>query len=399
MKKVFFLTLVLSVFVIYWSGCEDAFGPQPTVISTETGVQARIVVNGNNPASTMWDSILINRLARISSVLSTGNIVRREWKIYRWRTGLLVDTDTATILERTYYTQDTLIFKLKVFGPIASDTNSATLNLRILNNFGGPWINDLYLHSFTPTGTNRGMYYVILPYGRMPVLPSFVNPRTVGTHTGWTSSQPLTDSLLGIGWIFKYEATSYDTIKFNYVVNPNVWSNATGSTFKSPGPDNTYTIVFVNGVLYPSGGGPQMIRPGNVGDTVARYGATPTSLIIYPFHPWIQSPIGTTWNEINVYGFSHRNHGNYSQNINYGIINVPIDSIQTHANQVGFSFGGSTGGVANMSQSPQYDPQTGRIWFQFIGPTNRPLTVGEKIQLKFRDGSIQEIKVQPEILL
>lgn len=396
MKKIFFATLLLLVCIvaIVLVGCDNIMPTQPVTQSNQAGVQARINI-GDNPASTMWDSILTNRLVRVSSVMSTGNIVRREWKIYRWRTGLLVDTDTSTILQRTYTGQDTLIFKLKVFGSVSSDTNSVVKNVRILNHFGGPIINDIYLLSFVPSGTNRGTYYHVLPYGRISLTPPWSAPRITGSHIGFNTYESLTDSLPGVGYIWPYEATSYDTVQFNYLVNnsqyTNVWSNATGSFFKTPGTANTYTVRYINGYIYPSGGGPPSIRPGNVGDTVARFGATPTSLIIYPYHGWINSPVGQTWNEINVYSFARHNHSNW-QNTNYGIIDVPLSEIQNYANQVGFSFGGSSG-VANMSASQQYDPQTGRIWFQYLGP-NRPLNVGEEFQLKFRDGTIITVTVQ-----
>lgn len=378
------MLLAAAVLFTVWVAACDMTNPTSYNPPSNGGVQAIIGLNDHVTAN--WDSLLINVPYKVSSALSTGNIVRREWRVYRWRTGQLLFTDTATFFDSTQTSVDTLIFKLKVFGSASNDTSSATLNIRFLSQMGVGSSGDIQLLSFVPPNT----YYLFFPASRFPSPPPHNDPKSiVFTETGTLQISPLTDAVPG-GWRYTIQRNSHDTLKFNYSYGANVWSLSSGSIFKSPGNDNAYTIRFINGYIYNWNGGPPFTVPGVNGDTVARYDATTTHLIIYPNHRWIMSqPIGQTWHEVNAWDFERKSHSEYGQT-GYGVINVPIDSIQRRSNQVAFRFGGNT--VADMTHSQLYS--NGYIRFQFIGPTFGPLIAGQEVELLFENGTRIRLSVR-----
>lgn len=385
-KKLIWLLLGLILLMGACDNINNITGPSSNPPSTD---MLQAIIGLNDHVTATWDSLLINVPYKVSSALSTGPIVRREFKVYRWRTGQLLFTDTSTILNNIQVSVDTLIFKLKVYGAAASDTSSATLNVRFLSQFGVGTSGDIQLLSYTPPNT----YDLFLPSSRFPVSPPFNNPRILIFNVGGgLTTVNLTDPISG-GWRYRTQQNSYDTLKFNYAADgssPNIWSIATGSNFKSPGNDNAYTVKFVNGYIYNSSGGPSGVLVGSDGDTVMRFDVNPVNLIMYPNHRWISGFTGQAWNETNIWDLERRNHPEYGQT-GYGYITVPIDSIRRRANQVITRFG-SGNNVANMTASLLYS--NGYLRFQFIGPANRSLIVGEEVQLLFENGVRMKLYVR-----
>ncbi len=383
-QKIFYLVLLFcSVLII--NGCENTYDPVGSTPITNTDqVHAVIGLNDNPFGPDRVDSVLTNRLTVISSLFSTGNIVRREWRVYRLRTGLLIQTDTVTFLSPTFLAQDTLVYKLKVFGNNGS-VDSAKLTLRILNSFGVGSSGDISLYSY-----GSGEYKLLLPYGRID-LQILTNPKSVGTHTGWNNPMPLTDSVVGRGYLLPLTVASQTIVEFNYFAGQNIWSMAQGSLYKTPGSANTYSVKFINGSIYPINGGPAVIVPGRFGDTVARYDATVDSLIIYPNHLWIPIPIGTPWIEMNLYSFVPKHQSVYG-NTDYGRIAVPISLVRSYQNQIKYRFGGNL--VADMTHSPIYN--SGYLVFQFVSPRpiNDPWQVGDKVKVIGPSGQIEEIIIK-----
>lgn len=386
-RKIFFLVCILFS-VWFLNGCENTFDPISSSNNpTGTVLQAIIGLNDNPLVSDRTDSVLTNQWTVISSIYSTGNIMRREWKVYRVRNGALILTDTATFLSQTFTTPDTLLYKLKVFGYGGpSDTSSTRLTLRILTSFGIGSSGDISLWDYA-----NGNYKILLPYGRIP-LSVLNNPKWIGSLLGWNNPTPLTDSVVGRGYLVTINVPPHTVVEFNYLAGANIWSNAVGSMYKTPGSANTYSIEFINGNIYPINGGPSFIIPGMFGDTVSRYDATVDSLIFYPNHRWIPSPMGTPWIELNLFGFATRYQAPYGDT-GYGRIAVPLSLVRGHQNQIKFRFGGNL--PADMTHSPIYS--AGYLNFQFVSPrpAPEPWQTGDKIKVIGPNGSlIQEIIVK-----
>ncbi len=386
-KKIF--TFVIF-FCIVWSlsGCnENTLDPiRSTGDPTNMQLQAIIGINDNPVEADRIDSVLINSWTVLTSIYSTGNIMRREWKVYRYRTGQLIHTDTAIFLEQNIINPDTLIYRLKVFGYNGpGDTSSRKLTLRFLTSFGVGSSGDISLWNYS-----SGTYKLLLPYGRIN-LQSLTNPKSVGSHTGWNNPTTLTDSVVGRGYLLPITAASHTVVEFNYFAGQNIWSIAQGSAFKTPGSANTYSVKFIDGNIYPVNVEPPSVLVGRFGDTVARYDATMDSLIFYPNHRWIPQPIGTAWMEINLYGFVKKYQVPYGTT-GYGRFAVPISLVRTYQNQIKFRFGGNQ--LADMTQSPIHN--NGYLSFQFVSPRpqTEPWQPGDKIQMLGPQGLIEEFVVR-----